>query len=512
MTKAFCALVFWGSSAAAQTVEGCVINSATGLGIAGVEVRIVQAGETVYTAATDSQGHFLIADVKDGSYTVRYSSPDYFPHADLGATRPFQVTAGGNPVKLEAHMMPLASLTGHVVDGKGEAVPNARLELTGSGAVMRLATDSHGKFELRRLLPDAYTLSAVPPPGLKPPDPEPESDRARAWTRTYYPGVAVREAASRIVLRPGGEVLDIELKLLAVPAHAVRGVLLNPDGKPVPNAKISLGEGFLNPLAFRVVSELDGTFVFPAVADGEWGLSASLTSEGVLLKGAQWIEMEGHEIEGEKLRLSRPFSVRGRIVMNAPKGAPPPKPPSVTLVWHVSRNGLTLGPRLGSPSQPDTDGIFQVDNVYPGVYRIVADDPPPPYYLDAILLGEAEPATGDVELSSGAVPITLVYKTDGGTVRGIAQKCASGGVQMVPKDGTLQRPGFLRWARCDSNDHYEIDAVRPGEYYALALTGNSWPWDATDLDDDFLNQASRVTVRTGETSSADLRAITRPAY
>ena len=126
-----------------------------------------------------------------------------------------------------------------------------------------------------RLLPGGYILSVVPPLGLKPPNPEPgrnrTNDRVLVWTRTFYPGVALPEAASKIVAQPGGEVSDIELKLLAVPVHAVRGVLLNPDGTPAPKVAITLSEEAGQP-AHRAESQSDGAFEFPAVVDGEWRL------------------------------------------------------------------------------------------------------------------------------------------------------------------------------------------------------------------------------------------------
>ena len=64
------------------------------------------------------------------------------------------------------------------------------------------------------------------------------------------------------------------------------------------------------------------------------------------------------------------------------------------------------------------------------------------------------------------------------------------------------------FAPCDSNDRYAIAAVRPGDYYALAIAGDSpIPWYATILDEDGLvENAGTVTVRAGENSSADLRA------
>ncbi len=137
--------------------------------------------------------------------------------------------------------MPLARISGRVVDGRGDGVARALLQLIGAGRLLEESTDATGKFELR-LLPGGYTLSVIPPIGLKPPDPEPDNDRVMLWTRTFYPGGAIPEAGSKIVAQPGRVVSDIELKLQAVPVHAVRGVLLNPDGTPAPKVAITLSE------------------------------------------------------------------------------------------------------------------------------------------------------------------------------------------------------------------------------------------------------------------------------
>jgi hypothetical protein len=496
----------------AQTVVGSVVNSVTGVGVAGVKVQILQTGNTVYSATTDAEGHFRIEGVKDGSYTASYSSPDFWdqsetPWREREARHPFQVTAG-KAVKLEVHLSPLARITGRVIDGRGEAVPNARLELTRSGTTQVSSTDANGKFDLH-VLPflGAYTLSVVPPPGLNRPDLGPDDDRTLGWARTYYPGVAVPEAASKIVLRLGSELSNIEIKLQAAHAHAVRGVLLNPDGAPVPKVAIILGEDAFTPV-HRVESKPDGTFEFPAVMDGEWHYSAEVESGGVKLRVAQWMEMAGHELEVVKLRLSAPFTVRGTVVMETPTGWMAPKPSSVSLSRRLRGSLLDL-PVV---ARVNADNSFSLEHVYPGIYRLDAPTPPA-YYLDAVRLGEAELAAPEVELSSGAVPITLVYKTNGGTVRGAVEKCSSGEVLLVPQDPAMRWPGSDRRVRCDSNDRYEIAAVRPGEYYALAFSGDgsSLFWQPK-FDDQLLNQASRITVRAGEASSAALRAITQLAY
>ena len=127
-----------------------------------------------------------------------------------------------------------------------------------------------------------------------------------------------------------------------------------------------------------------------------------------------------------------------------------------------------------------------------------------------IALVEPDLASQEVEISSD-VTISLVYKSDGGSVRGIVENCASGGIVLVPIDSALRRTGFSKSAPCDSAGHYEVRGVRPGEYYALALAGNG-PVLALNEASSLLDEASKVTVRSGESSSADLRAVTKPVF
>jgi len=103
----------------------------------------------------------------------------------------------------------------------------------------------------------------------------------------------------------------------------------------------------------------------------------------------------------------------------------------------------------------------------------------------------------------------VVYRTDGGSVLGKAENCASGGVLLVPVDPARRRPGFSRSGPCDSSGQYEVHAVRPGDYYALAFAGNG---PVLAVDEALLSQGVKVTVRAGEASLADLKAVTRPVF
>ena len=531
MAKCLYVLTLLAACAVAQTVEGSVFDAATGTAVGGVKVELLKGTTPFYETTTDGGGRFRFDNLKEGDYSVRYQSPDYWLTAGPTDYRPFPVSAG-SPVKLEARLMPWSKISGRVVDGRGNGVANARLELTGSGMLsgnrvylrtswggggggqlggftfpmsFRGSSDAQGAFEVQ-LMPGAYGLSVLPPPDLKPPEPEPEGP-ILAWTRSYYPGVALPEAASKIVVLPGGEVADVELKLLAVPTHAVRGVVLNPDGTPAPKVAITLAEEFP---PRSVETGPDGAFEFAAVPEGEWRFSADVQRGGVQLRATEWIEVTKHDIEGVKLRLAAPLTVRGKVILQAEKGSAPPRLSPMILALRGGRNDREgdLGPIGSGPISPDANGNI-IALAYPGVYRLstIMQPPPPPYYLDAVLVGEANLITDEVEIATDAA-ITVVYKTDGGSVRGTAENCASGGVVLVPRDASLRR-GFSRSGPCDSSDRYEVRAMRPGEYYAVAFAGNG---PVLAVDEALLNQAVKVTVRAGVPSSADLRALTRPVY
>ena len=527
--------------AAGQSVVGSVFDASTGAGVGGVKVELLKGGTAFYEAATDGGGRFRFDNIPEADYAVRYRSPDYWLTAGSSDYKLFHV-GGESPVKIEVRLLPWSTISGRVVDRQGNALANAPLELTGSGMMvngrtylrtswggggggqlsesplaMRFAgkTDAQGKFEVQ-VMPGSYGLSVRPPAGLKPPERE-EDGPALAWKQTYYPGVGSAAEAAKIVVLPGGHVSDVELKLLAVTAHAVRGVVRNGDGTPAVKAAVTLGEGFAG--SNSVESGPDGAFEFAAVAEGEWTLVAARPEAGKdrsewKLRATEWIEVTKHDLENVQLRLSAPLTLRGKAVVEAAGETGKARPDMGPMILAMRRGrGEDLGdlPGMGSlPVMPDSRGEILVEGAYPGVYRLgsLLQPPPAPYYLDAVRVGGADLTTQDVEIRSDA-SISMVYKADGGSVRGTAENCASGGVLLVPADPSMRKRGFSRAGACDDRDRYEVKGLRPGEYYALGFAGTG---PVVAVDDGLLNQAVKVTVKAGEGSTADVRVVTRPVY
>jgi len=174
---------------------------------------------------------------------------------------------------------------------------------------------------------------------------------------------------------------------------------------------------------------------------------------------------------------------------------------------------------VGGRADPGAKGDFTIANMYPGAYEILPAffaPPPAPYYLDSIRLGERDALDAGVPIESGALPITIAYKLNGGTVRGTVEACGAGEILLIPQDGALRRDGFIHRTSCDPNGRFEIAAIRPGEYYAFAMAADA-PANLRvklhrprpELDQNLINQAVRVSVRSNEATLADLRPITQ---
>jgi hypothetical protein len=298
--------------------------------------------------------------------------------------------------------------------------------------------------------------------------------------------------------------------------HRIRGSVLDVNGDPMPKTAVSLGQNIDSPVLHENTKG-DGTFEFDSVADGDWRMFAKADQGGVKLWASRPIDVSGHDLENVELRLTAPFSIRGTVVMEAAQGIPAPKPPEVLLEFNAGGLRGADAPQ-GGTALPDANGEFTIRNLYPGPYQILVPGAQPPYYLDSARVGDRDAFGSDVQILSGAQPVMIIYKLGGGTVSGAVEKCSSGVVALVPQDPALRRPGITRFVTCDSNDRYTVPALRPGEYYALAMVGDGGASGLAsiagmfELDERELRQAISVTVRASESTTADLRAIGRSGH
>jgi hypothetical protein len=521
------AWILTGVALADQPVEVRVFNASTGSGIPDFPVRFLQYGQTLYRGATDAAGRFRIEAAKEGPYTVVYERGKYWPAQEsglVGGSIALEVNGGAEPVRLEIGMYPMGKISGRVLDGAGKPVPKARIDLsdmTPPGGGWIFESDEKGEFSNEEVRPGTWTLSATAPPTLAPP--ESPADQPLGWAHTYYPSAASRELGAPIVVPPGAELRNLDIRLAAVPVHHVRGVVVDVSGNPVPKINVTLDSQ--EPPTLHRDSGSDGTFDLAQVVDGDCRFSATLDKGGVKLRAAQWVQVKGRDLENVELRLVAPFSIQARVVMEVPEGAPVPKTPGVSMRSADGFGGFDgILPGIGFfDGNPDGKGGFTIKNLYPAAYQIIPGTAPAPYYLDSIRFGARDALERSVQVFPGDLPLTIAYKSNGGTVRGTVDGCTAGAskteVMLIPQDPVLRRDGFIHRTSCGQDGRFDIAAVRPGEYYGFAvgadnpaeqrLSGFGELHMGVDLDQNLINQSVRVKVRANEATEAEIRMIRR---
>ena len=364
-------------------------------------------------------------------------------------------------------------------------------------------TGDDGRFSIGNLGSGSYTLMARAPLEWEAPDPV--EKRKLAWLPTYYPSIGFREAAGKIAVNSGTEVTGLEIKLLSGPVYYVRGVVLTPAGDAAPDAVVDLDQ------ASHQTG--DGAFDFET-ADGEWQIQARAQDGETELRAYRTVRVAGHDQDGLKLLLEAPFSIHGRLWFD------PPLPKGTPLRKTVGLGAADRSQWRGS-TEPDEDGNFTIENVYPGVYNVSA-----PllflsgYYLESIRLGSQDALGVEVEFRSGFQPLEVRLKGGGGTVRGTVEDSKEAWVVLVPMDLARRRVELTGWGFCDATGRYEIANVRPGDYYAIAATEQSQVFLSAQgipagqegaigygFGPRLINQATRVSVGEGETSLVDLKVV-----
>lgn len=186
-------------------VLGTAIDAVTATELAGRTITIEgvagRSDHRLLAASVQSPGRFEVRALPSGRCRIRIAMAGYFPEE-----RDLQISAGATVDLGTVALVPLASISGRVIDAAGDAVGAGAVEvlIERDGQVVALAVpDARSRFEFRDLPPANYALRAVAP------------TRAALRDSTL--------TARAIDARRGGAHDDNELRV--VPECALSGVL-----------------------------------------------------------------------------------------------------------------------------------------------------------------------------------------------------------------------------------------------------------------------------------------------
>ncbi|HLK68828.1 MAG TPA: carboxypeptidase-like regulatory domain-containing protein [Bryobacteraceae bacterium] len=505
-------------------VEGVVLTPA-GVGIAGVTVELTAQGkkDAAYTVATDKNGRFQIAAVAPGDYSVSYDLEGYGPPDDEPTQTPLHVSPDASVVTLRHELLPMATLSGQVLDTDGNPVPKVAVEWLNTiyGLTqMTTTTDDQGRFRFPRIMPGSYIVRAAPDSNIdryikvisKPrqersaPDYQLGADR-KLWAPTYFPNSLDRAQASVIRVRGGESLEGFDIHLQKTTAFRIHGVVLDESGRGAAHASVKLKSADTQdmtsgrPPYAEVNSGEDGSFEFPSVGPGRWRIVAEIKEANVERRGFATPFVTRFDLEDIRIHLSAPFPVTGIAEGLTGKETRPAQ--------------FRLVPVDGPVEQDVYSGSLKEGKMYaeayPGRYQVSVGTPVG-YYLDSILFEHRDVLGQEIELSTAPPTLRFVYRADGGHAHGSVENGSRASVILIPQNETwFAQRLFLYQARCDDAGHYKIDHIRPGDYFAIALSQMDWsllysPSAMTVL----AKIATRITVEHDADTVADLKAQVWP--
>lgn len=485
-------LLFGAFGLAAQTgeVSGIVVDQTTGAPLGGAQVTIAlrdQVGPGAGTrpgataVLTGAEGKYKFENLAPGDYVVQARLSGYFSGPGVLLTIEEGERLEAQPLRLT----PPSVVSGVVLDEEGKPAPGVQVQLlarrVSRGEVFYAgwggtATDGQGRFRIAAPQSGPVVLSARPFVPL-------ESTRSpgQMHITTYYPNTMDPAAAEMIEIKPGAPVAGLELKLRSSKVFAIRGRVLDADGKPLANTSVSVRpkSGDFGAVAPGVRQAGTEGFEVLQVPPGEYAIVAHHFDSQQQRAAMRTVTIRDADVEGLELRMARGVRVTGFVDVPLPPMAAGGPTDIVPVEGMDHRQSLRLfltpaandGAGRSYTIETREDGSFTLNDVQPGRYEVSGFQ----YgtYLASVRLGEEERLGRDIEVAEGMPALHIEYRADGGLlnirVEGAAQRGERPPVLvLMPVDPELRRQPFLLMFSV-SGRSAELRSLRPGEYFVWML-------------------------------------------
>jgi hypothetical protein len=294
-----------GVVAATARVAGMVLSTGSDARpVPQAEVNINDGVSHTASTVSDEGGRFAFAGLSAGRYylTVRkagYLEAEYGAVGTLGPGVPLALAPYDVLTDLTVRLPRGAVIAGTVRRGDGTPAVNARVFASSRGIGSRgidgfTMTDARGAYEISGLSPGEYAIAA---------------GGGRDVVPVFYPGTADPRAATTIQVTADDERDGIDFSMVLAYPTQVSGVVVGPDGQPVPGAQPVMTalpwDGYGPTLS--VAPGADGRFVFSDVIPGHYQIRAtappgppvSVESDHVAtLTASEDLDVTGEEISG----------------------------------------------------------------------------------------------------------------------------------------------------------------------------------------------------------------------
>ncbi|HEY6273276.1 MAG TPA: carboxypeptidase-like regulatory domain-containing protein, partial [Terriglobales bacterium] len=444
----------------------------------------------VYGAMSDGSGHFAIRGLPPAGYVVflyRRGFIRVFGQGPLDGPE-LSLKSGDHLENVILAMVPRPIIAGRVVDEYGDPVMDAGVVAEpvaeGPTAVFihgGATTNDRGEFRID-VPPGKYYLK-VQQWGLMQDSSEIRSDGTveSNYVDTYYPGVAVRQAATPVEARAGRELNGVEIHLARTPALSISGTIIGiPDDAMAVSLSIEWG-----PSADEIKSGISGGGGFSSshgsvrpfhlghLSPGFYRISATSPSGGHEMRSRPVeISLTDSNVDNIQLTLMNGAEVTGNVVWAEPPSAKAAQDEGRRLILESLDSSFAYERATISAT-----GSFTFQNVFPGRYRLKVDPMPENGYVKKVLIHETVAPDGVVDFADGAdgADLKVILSARAGQIFGHIEDekgitpWREGYVILFPDTQAEITPDQLLFGNEVMDGSFKVQSVPPGKYKLMAI-------------------------------------------
>ncbi|MCI0338318.1 MAG: carboxypeptidase regulatory-like domain-containing protein [Acidobacteria bacterium] len=343
-----------------------------------------------YRSKTDSEGNYQITDLPAGRFRVSALSRAFIPaNKFLGgdAFKHITVDEAENREKVDFELVRGGVITGRVTDeeGRPQIGKYVRLsEVVGPGErrevsrdrYTRLETDDRGIYRIYGLRAGQYIVYAG---GEY--DTVGYFNRDKPYEVTYHPDVINQEQAKVIEVSEGGEVTDVDIKLIKVAVlkkfEALGRVIDSETGKSLPNVKVYCmyvenAEQEIGNSAGVVTTDGEGKFILASLKPGKYRVKLlSYHEDTIYYSDGKFFVIDDGDVGGLEVIARRGATINGVVAIEGNETSVQASLSQISVSTRVHKEHLVGNVRFNSPmgwfnSKIGPDGVFQVIGAPPG--------------------------------------------------------------------------------------------------------------------------------------------------
>jgi protocatechuate 3,4-dioxygenase beta subunit len=404
----------------------------------------INLGQRKSLAKTDSEGAFEIGSLPDGSFSLQARHEHYCPKEQKVIVKKGEITEGVEFQLVQGGVISgvvLAKVDLRPVEGAQVKAMKGTPSMLVREGVAEAKTDATGLFDLIGLEPDTYSVNVTAPD----------------FAEKTIEGLALTEnqgiADLIIELSQGGSIVGTVRDLSGTPLPKRMIVAVGPGGQ-------KLGQ----------TDEL-GKYAFVNMKEGVYVTSCVEVTPGMQMTASRadtyFVKVENDKETRQDIVVGGPRKIYGKVTL---KGDPQS---GLMIMAQTSQKAMTVTRTQKQASdQTDEDGNYEIDNLQPGEYRLIAlriaSAMPRPLFETNVTVA-AKDLEKDIELPEGGLSGKVVDAETRRPIEGAqvsAQEIKGGDAEtaMMAKLGLSGLGGETT----DAEGKYTLSTLEDGEYAVVA--------------------------------------------